>query len=97
MHFNIKGKSLNPVRTQIIIYVKNFMHNSSTALQLCKYRRTDVNMLPVKTGSYRKMSADKCIIWIIFVTVSEVSKTIATRDDSLDSAYRHIHSYDLLQ
>ena len=28
--------------------------------------------------------------------MSEVSKTIATRDDSLDSAYRHIDSYDCL-
>ena len=54
-------------------------------------------MLPMKTGSYRKMSADKCIILVIFVTVSEVSKTITTRDDSLDSAYSHTHSYDLLE
>ena len=43
------------------------------------------------------MSADKCIILVIFVTVSDVSKTIATRDDALDSAYSHTHSYELLQ
>lgn len=73
------------------------VHRVFIYFQLSKCIRTCLNVLHVKTGSHRKVPVDKCIILVILVTVSGVSQTTSTFDDSLDSAYSHTHSYDLLQ
>lgn len=60
--------------------------------QLSKYPGTNLETLPMKRGSYRKVSANKWIILVIFVTVSGVLKPTPTFDDPLGSAYGRTQS-----